>query len=414
MTLLPAAVRSLVPAWPWYLWAAGAAAFGAVVLAVRGATAATAGGAEDVPRPDGAPPLVSLGSEGPWVSYLQALLGVPVTGVFDAETDAAVRVWQEGMGLTADGKVGPMTWGKLGVEGAAAPPSGGGGGGAPAPKPPKPPAPQTPPGPSNPPTVGNPFGLSEGIAQREGQMLAHIQAQRFEHDWAPLDYVTADGHQVHVLISRRALALKDGANRLAISTTYKTSQQIADMIGGALMTTRIADEAAKKAHGGGGFVVMNSAGVPPSQPWSQDGTMGKTTRMYEQSNFLDKKIGGAAQGFVWNEGKLWVITRRFWPPPQGVGSGGKPYSHSANFGWYYFPAMGNSKSPGGMSVVQSIGMVHDMNHADYSQLNYFVKPNSLTIDGTWWDWAAALADPTVSKYIQDEGGTLVSPRHPDL
>ena len=143
-------------------------------------------------------------------------------------------------------------------------------------------------------------------------------------------------------------------------------------------------------------------------------TGGKTARMIEQSAKVENKVAGDG-GLVANEGKDWVITRRFWPPPQGVGSGGKPYSNSANFGWYYgkeYPGSGHS--PGGQSVVQSIGMVHDMNHADYSQLLRFVRPNSLTIDGVPWGWAEALADPTVSKYIQDEGGTVPSPRHPDL
>jgi hypothetical protein len=335
---------------------------------------------------------------------------IAVTGTFDAATDKAVRDYQGANGLAVDGIVGAGTWGALGVSGSSPPTQGAGGAPQPAGPPPASPEPTNP----APPTSGNPFGLSEGIAQREGQILAHVADGNVEHQWWPLDYTTPDGHQVHVLVSRRAFALNDGTNRLMVSMTYKGQQKLADMIGGAMLTTRIADEIFKAAKASG-KVVMNSKGVPVSQNWVTDGTMGKTTRMYEQSNYVETRVGGA-QGLVANEGKDWVITRHFWPPPAGLGptSSGKPYSNSANFGWYYDPPLGNSHSPGGLSVVQSVGMVHDMNHADYSQLQRFVKPDSLTIDGMPWDWGTALADPTVSKYIQDEGGTIPSPRHPDL
>src|SRR5262249_20332444 len=156
----------------------------------------------------------------------------------------------------------------------------------PAPKPQPAPEPSQP----GPTTSGNPFGLSEGIAEREGQMLAHIADGNTEHQWWPLDYDTPDGHHVHVLVSRRAFALNNGTDRLIIATTYKTAQKVADMIDGALLTTRLSDEIAKQAKASGTFV-LNSAGVPPSQNWVADGTMGKTSRIYDQNNFLAKKIG---------------------------------------------------------------------------------------------------------------------------
>jgi peptidoglycan hydrolase-like protein with peptidoglycan-binding domain len=47
------------------------------------------------------------------VSYLQAALGVTVTGTFDEATHKATVVFQKKHGLTADGIVGPKTWGKV-------------------------------------------------------------------------------------------------------------------------------------------------------------------------------------------------------------------------------------------------------------------------------------------------------------
>lgn len=41
---------------------------------------------------------------------LQRLLGLPVDGIFGANTEAAVRAAQKTHSLTVDGVVGPKTW----------------------------------------------------------------------------------------------------------------------------------------------------------------------------------------------------------------------------------------------------------------------------------------------------------------
>ncbi len=51
------------------------------------------------------------------VGWLQAALHLPVDGEFGPETEAAVRRLQARHGLTADGIVGPATWGVIGVHG---------------------------------------------------------------------------------------------------------------------------------------------------------------------------------------------------------------------------------------------------------------------------------------------------------
>jgi peptidoglycan hydrolase-like protein with peptidoglycan-binding domain len=38
----------------------------------------------------------------------------PISGVFDAQTDAAVRQQQQALALVVDGTVGDQTWGFLG------------------------------------------------------------------------------------------------------------------------------------------------------------------------------------------------------------------------------------------------------------------------------------------------------------
>ena len=412
-------LTSMLPHLPWYAWAGGVGALAVLLLSARaaGATAPDeepGGGPE---RPDGPPPLLQLGSKGPWVSYLQARLLVPVTGTFDAVTDKAVRDFQQANGLTVDGKVGNASWDAMGVTTTA--PSPGGGGPAPAPKPQ--PGPSTP-APAPTPSAGNPFGLSNLKTQREGQILALVQQGSYEHPWHWLEYDTPDGHHVKIRVSRRALALSDGTHRLIVSTSFNTAQKVADMIGAAMGTTRIWDEAHRHA----GTKIQ-----PQTRSWNTDSpvTGGNTDRMYEQSNAVNAKVAQAGDsGFVDGEGKDWVITRRFWNPPAGTNPNQTPANtvgsphNSANFGWY--SDLAGLKSPGDQNtaaggktekVYQSIGLAHDRDaFQDYSQYLRFVDPNSLEIDGVPRDWGAALADPTVSKYIQDEGGTIPSSRHPDL
>jgi peptidoglycan hydrolase-like protein with peptidoglycan-binding domain len=69
--------------------------------------------------PNPGQPTISLGATGGAVRRLQRALrrtpnlGVVVDGVFGSATDAAVKEFQEGAGLTVDGIVGPLTWNAL-------------------------------------------------------------------------------------------------------------------------------------------------------------------------------------------------------------------------------------------------------------------------------------------------------------
>jgi peptidoglycan hydrolase-like protein with peptidoglycan-binding domain len=65
-------------------------------------------------------PGLQLGSEGGAVAVLQRCLRRmgfytgPISGVFDAQTDAAVRQQQQALALVVDGTVGDQTWSFLG------------------------------------------------------------------------------------------------------------------------------------------------------------------------------------------------------------------------------------------------------------------------------------------------------------
>jgi hypothetical protein len=57
--------------------------------------------------------MLRRGSKGEEVRLLQSLLAVIVDGDFGPKTEAAVKAFQKGHGLVADGIVGPYTWGEL-------------------------------------------------------------------------------------------------------------------------------------------------------------------------------------------------------------------------------------------------------------------------------------------------------------
>jgi peptidoglycan hydrolase-like protein with peptidoglycan-binding domain len=384
---------ALVPALPWYGWAAVAAAALAALFGGAGAAAAAVSSGPDVPQPPGDPPTLKKGSTGPWVAFLQSKLGLQPSATFDAATDTAVRAHQTAHGLTVDGVVGTDTWGTWGVKKAPS-------GIQPAPKP----APDTgdvttvQPSPTPAPapvTASNPFGLAEGLTARENQILAAVQAGQIDHEWVPVSW-TKDGHTIEVQASRRALALREGPNRTIVSVSFATAQKIADMLGAVMLTTRVSDEIAKQA----ALKIQ-----PIERAWYKDGSMAKTARMLEQSASIEQKVGDFA-GLVANEGKDWVLTARWWNDPDFA-----KRHNAANFGWYRESA--TSTSPGGMKVVQSIGLTHGPTHVDYSQLGRFMKP-TVWIDGDAFSVAEVLADPARAKLLHDEPGTIPQPRHPDL
>lgn len=65
------------------------------------------------PEPEPEHDTISLGDSGSDVKDCQRILGIPIDGEFGGQTEAAVKGFQDAMGLVSDGCVGPMTWAEL-------------------------------------------------------------------------------------------------------------------------------------------------------------------------------------------------------------------------------------------------------------------------------------------------------------
>lgn len=60
-------------------------------------------------------PTLRRGATGELVSKVQAKVNAAASGIFDGETEAAVRQFQRDHGLVPDGIIGPRTWASLGI-----------------------------------------------------------------------------------------------------------------------------------------------------------------------------------------------------------------------------------------------------------------------------------------------------------
>lgn len=378
---------SRFPPWVWPVTA---------VLLVAGVGSAAAATGEGGPkRPSGPLPVLKLGASGPFVAFLRALLRLPPGDSFDADVRDAIVALQKLRGLAADGVVGPKTWAALGFSDAAKPAN-------PVVAAPKPVQAFTPAASTS--SSSADADLATSVAERESQILSAVSSGRADIQWTTVTS-SAGGRVAKFVVTRRAVAV-DVGGRVIPSMSFAGATRLADAAGARLLTSRLADLIWQQA---------STRLQPLTRTWNTDApvTGTSTSRMLQQSAAIDAAVGGAS-GLVANEGKDWVVTRRFWP---GAGNSGSEAPHGtpgsrhngANFGWY---GIGNSRSPGGELVVQSIGLAHERGFVDYSQLVRLVQ-TTVIVDGLPTSIDQIASDPSLSALLSDEG-PLPSMRHPDL
>lgn len=223
--------------------------------------------------------------------------------------------------------------------------------------------------------------------EREDAILAAARAGALDPiTWAPV-VSERDGHRLVVYVTADALTLEG----VRFTVTHPTAQRIADLLGGHLLTSRIADLAFDQAE----------VHVPP-QTQTPDAAMADTARMLEHSRAVDAHLartGVPTRVLVADVGKDWVNTPRLKTRPD----------RAANFGWHALGAP--LRSPGGWPVWQSIGLAHNLAHVDYSQTVRLARADC-ELDGVVRPLAELALRPALCGLVSDEGP--VELRHPGV
>ncbi|AUX44411.1 hypothetical protein SOCE26_058750 [Sorangium cellulosum] len=194
--------------------------------------------------------------------------------------------------------------------------------------------------------------------------------------WVPV-HSEHGGRRATFFVSADALRIGDPQDSVRINATARTTQQIADLLECAMPTTRICDLVWEQAS----VRIKPCIGAP-------DPTMASTARMLEHHRRVEERIAGRT-GLIENVGKHWVLTNRL------AGS----RDRAANYGWY---DQGAAHRHGAHALWQPLGLAHDLDHVDYSQVVRLVRRRCL-IDDAERDLFEVLTDPALARLASSEG-----------
>ncbi|AKT38807.1 uncharacterized protein CMC5_029530 [Chondromyces crocatus] len=214
-------------------------------------------------------------------------------------------------------------------------------------------------------------------AHREDAILRAARDNRL----APITWMEVtskkNNRTVVLFVSADALRLGDEHASVRVTVSARTTQRIADALGCVLPTTKICD------------LIWEQAAVklaPCIQ--SPDKAMGYTSRMIQHHDRVEKARAGRP-GLIENVGKHWVLTNRL----------ASKRDASANYGWYDHRAPYLS---GKHRVWQPLGLAHNLDHVDYSQVVRLVQQCCL-VDGEERDLKEVLVDRELSPLVSNEG-----------
>lgn len=379
---------------PWWGYVIGAGvAVGALATVTAGVAVA------ETLSLDGPRPVLKLGSTGEAVSRWRQIVGLPAGDTFDAATDAATKSWQKSKGLTADGIVGPKSWTTaLGPAGASKL----AGSAIAATGPALPPVEHAASGDS-----GRTWakGLPKNATpERDGAVIAAVKAGFYIMPaWVPVSYVK-DGKSVTIFAWDDSLSI-GFEDRIRADVRHDTAQRIADLLDCTLPTTRMSDAAYAGAQ-----VKLNPQTINAGWQSVKDqnstanplNVMSTTACMIDASDHvsaarLKAGMSGPFGGEARDVGKDWVNTERLWEGGKMAMKVGLPAA--ANFGWHWDQA--GLKSPGGMKVLQSVGLAHNLLHTDYSQVLVLYRKECV-VDGANRSVEEVLLDPDKAYLLSDE------------
>lgn len=217
----------------------------------------------------------------------------------------------------------------------------------------------------------------------------------------PVAYQRAE-HSVTIFATPDAVML-DGVR---VCVTHPTAQLLADTFDLMLPTSCMSDQA----------WIASQSKIPP-QPQTtamMAGQGANTAVMVLHSRAVDSAMAaaGVTPGtgtLVRPVGKDWVNTERLLTASgeralisaSSINPSPPPLPASANFGWQTSPQATRSRSPGGVPVLQSVGLAHGLDHVDYSQV-VCLYGKVCQIDGGTFLVEEVMADPDRAFLLSDE------------
>ena len=247
------------------------------------------------------------------------------------------------------------------------------------------------------------LGESWTKARQEKIVQAAADTEMLPIIWKELTIFMPDGRRLVLQVSHDALRLGEYDDFVRVNCSALDAQLIADIYDARLPTEKIAD-------------LVHQQAEMTIEPWTSrpDGGMASTSRMFQHSQEVSKKIGVlefSACPFVNTVGKDWVLTSRY------------PKNHGANYGWHTkarpnpdHPEWGPFVCKGGGHVYQPLGTTHDIYHCDYSQTLRLVDRYCRLIDGDSTqelELDDVLTSAELAPLISYEG-PLPHVRHPDI
>lgn len=225
-------------------------------------------------------------------------------------------------------------------------------------------------------------------AAREEAIIQAVRDQLYlPIQWCGIKSVSG-AHFCILYVASDALRIGEPDDFVRINVTHTGAQTIADIMGYALPTSKIADLLHEQA-----AVVVS----PCTQ--SPDSKMAYTSRMLKHSQAVTTKIAGK-EGLASTVGKDWILSNKLV---------GKP-DLGVNYGWHDKSAPYTSQ--GGLKMWQTTGTAHNRFHVDYSQVLRLVH-RWLLVDGKDMLLENVLTDPELAPMLSYEG-VLQVVRHPGV
>jgi hypothetical protein len=216
---------------------------------------------------------------------------------------------------------------------------------------------------------------------KQPAILEAVQRGRGVYEWVPLEL-----GRIRVFVFADALKI----DMVRVPVTAATEQQIADMLGGMLLTPKLVDLIYQRAKWRPGPHLL-----PPTADWPT---------IQNRSRVIDAEFPELQPtDLIAPVGKDWVLSSKI------------STTRAANYGLHAKGARYASATLPGTLVWQSVGHAHNQHHTDWSQLCRLVRRRCL-LDGREADLRDILSDTALAPLVHHEGHTRVfrQPGTPEL